>query len=117
MSCDESQYNGPIVLHLGIMIDGGKAMDKPRPYVTAALLCERVLQEKDESVTIMRVIDKLQYRLEGVGTTLPAGLKPVVAIQGFVSLKSGPVTGDHTIKVVVERPNGDRKDIFTYPGK
>lgn len=92
-------------------------MDKPRPYITAALLCEKVLQEKDESVTIMRIIDKIQYRLEGVGVTLPAGIKPVVAVQGLVSLKSGPVTGDHTIKVVVERPNGDRKDVFTYPTK
>lgn len=92
-------------------------MDKPRPYVTAALLCERVLQEKDEVLTIIRIIDKLQYRLQGIGVPIPAGTKPLVEIQGVVGIKSGPVTGDHTIKVVVERPNGDRKDVFTYPVK
>jgi hypothetical protein len=90
---------------------GVRHMDKPRPYITAALLCEKVLQEKDESVTLMRIIDKLQDRVEG----LPMGVHPAVAIQGFLSLKSGSVTGEHTVKVVVERPNGDRKEVFEYP--
>jgi hypothetical protein len=93
-------------------------MDKPRPYITAALLCERVLQEKDESLTIVRVIDKVQYRLHSFGIpALPEGAKPIVAIEGLLALKSGPATGDHTIKVIVERPNGDRKDVFTFPVK
>jgi len=83
--------------------------------VTAALLCEKVLQEKDEALTIMRIADKLQYKLQGIGTSLPEGIKPIVSIEGVVSLKSGPVVGDHTIKVILERPNGDRKDVFTYP--
>ena len=93
-------------------------MDKPRPYLTAALLCEKVLQEKDEGITIVRVIDKLQYRLQAIGELpLPVGTKPIVAIEGFIGIKSGPITGDHTVKVVVERPNGDRKDVFTFPVK
>ena len=92
-------------------------MDKPRPYVTAALLCEKVLHEKDESLTLVRIVDKMQYRLEGIGVALPEGLKPMVNIQGLVSIKSGPVTGDHTIKVVAERPNGDRKEIVVFPVK
>jgi hypothetical protein len=116
MSCVKSQYNGS-VLHLGILLDGGKAMDKPRPYVTAALLCEKVILEKDEHVTIVRVIDKIQYQVQGVGTILPPGIRPIVPLEGFVSIKSGPITGDHTVKVVVERPNGDRKDVFTLPVK
>lgn len=88
-------------------------MDKPRPYVTAALLCEKVLQEKDESLTLIRIADRVQYRLEGV----PEGLKPVIQIQGLVSVKSGPVIGDHTIRIVVERPSGQRKEVHTQPIK
>ena len=88
-------------------------MDKPRPYVTAALLCEKVLQEKDESLTLVRVTDKLQYRVEG----LPQGIKPMIVIQGLLSIKSGPVTGDHTITIVSEKPSGDRKQVYTIPIK
>ena len=88
-------------------------MDKPLPYVTAAILCEKVLQEKDESISLMRIADRVQYRLEGA----PKGVKPMVAIQGLVSIKSGPVTGDHTVRLVIERPNGDRKEAHTQPVK
>jgi len=89
-------------------------MDKPRPYITAALLCERVIQEKDESLTLVRLIDKIQYSLEGIGVQIPTGIKPVVPLQGLISLKSGPITGHHKIKVVSERPNGERKDVFEH---
>lgn len=90
-------------------------MDKLHPYVTAALLCERVIQEKDESLTIVRIADRLQYRLEGQG--LPAGSKPMVNIQGLVGIKSGPVTGDHEIKIYVEKPSGERKEALNLPVK
>ncbi len=117
MSCLKSQYNGSVAFHVGIEIrtDRSPKMDKPRPYVTAALLCERVLHEKDESLTLVRITDRLQYRIEGSG--LPEGVKPIVPVQGLISVKSGPVTGDHTIKIVVERPNGERKEVFVFPVK
>ena len=85
-------------------------MDKPRPYVSA-LLCEKILQEKDESLTLVRVADRLQYRIEGKG--LPEGIKPMIAINGLVSLKAGPVVGDHTVKIVGEKPNGERKELHS----
>lgn len=88
-------------------------MDKPRPYVTAALLCEKVLQEKDETLTLVRIADRVQYTIQGV----PEGVRPMVAIQGLVSIKSGPVTGDHTIKIVAEKPNGERKEVHSMPVK
>lgn len=92
-------------------------MEKPRPYVTAALLCEKVLQEKDESLTIVRIADKVQYRVEGIGAKLPEGIKPMLNIQGLVSMKSGSVTGEHVIKIVVVRPKGDRKEVASFPVK
>jgi hypothetical protein len=39
------------------------------PYLVAALLCEKVLQEKDETVSIIRMIDR-------VTLTAPASLSP-----------------------------------------
>ena len=90
-------------------------MDKPRPYVTAALLCERVIQEKDESLTLVRIADKIQYLIQGPG--LPAGLKPMINLNGLVSIKSGPVTGEHKITIVMQRPDAIRKELYAIPVK
>jgi hypothetical protein len=87
-------------------------MEKPRPYITAALLCEKVLQEKDESISLVRIADKLEYRFEGPGIT--PGIKPAIALQGFVSLKSGPVVGPHRVSVVIEQPSGQRKEALSF---
>ncbi|MBZ5680330.1 MAG: hypothetical protein LAO24_09515 [Acidobacteriia bacterium] len=92
-------------------------MDKPRPYVTAALLCEKVLVEKDETITLVRVADRIQYSVQGVGVGLPAGLKPIIKLHGLVAIKSGLVTGDHLIDIFIQRPSGDRKEVVTYPVK
>jgi len=81
-------------------------MDKPRPYVTAALICEKLLREKDETLTLVRVADRLQYSLQG----FPAETKPMIQMNGLLSLKSGSVTGDHMIKLVSVKPNGQRWD-------
>ncbi len=82
-------------------------MDKPLPYVTAALLCEKVLQEKDGSLSVIRIADRVEYRLEGA----PEGLRPTVTLAGIVALRSGPVSGDHFLKIIIENPHGDRKEV------
>ena len=87
-------------------------MDKPRPYVTAALLCEKLLHEKDESLTLVRIVDRVQYRLE-VGPGVPKDLRPIIPLQGLVSIKSGDVIGDHIIKIFVTKPNENRKEVFS----
>ena len=109
MSCDKSQYNGSLFIELAM--DWSFNMDKPRPYVTAALLCERVLQEKDESLTVVRIIDKIQYRV--LGNALPEGTKPLISLQGLVGIKSGSAVGNHTIKIIGEKPSGERKDVYS----
>jgi len=48
---------------------------------------------------------------------MPEGAKPGVQISGLVSLKSGPVTGDHLIKLFVENPTGKRQEVYSFPVK
>ena len=88
-------------------------MEKPLPYIQAALLCEKILQEADGSLSIIRIADKLGYRVEG----FPPGYKPAIVLTGLVALKSGPIVGDHAVKVVVENPAGERKEILSTPFK
>lgn len=87
-------------------------MDKARPYLTAAFLCEKVLQEKDGSVSAIRIVDRMTYRVEGLPTGLD--LRPAIPLSFLIAIKSGPVTGTHTVKLLVEKPNGDRKEVFSH---
>jgi hypothetical protein len=84
-------------------------MEKSLPYIQAALLCEKILQQMNGSLSIINIADKLGYRTEG----FPPGYKPALVLTGLVALKSGPIVGDHTVKVVVENPRGERKEIFS----
>lgn len=86
-------------------------MEKSLPYVQAALLCEKILQETNGSLSIIHIADKLDYRAEG----FPPGYKPAIVLTGLLALKSGPVVGNHAVKVTVENPGGERKEIFSTP--
>jgi hypothetical protein len=82
--------------------------NKPLPYVTAAFLCEKILQEANGTISAIRIADKIGYTISG----MPPGFSPTTQISGLLLLKSGPVIGDHLIKVVVEYPDGKRQDAF-----
>ena len=108
--CVESQYNAEF--HIAIRIDRSSKMDKPLPYIAAAFLCERVLQEKDEVISVTRIVDRLHYQIhEGA----PPGTKPVLNLQGLIMIKSGPVSGEHTLKIFAETPSGKRKEVHQLP--
>jgi hypothetical protein len=87
--------------------------DKPLPYVTAALFCERVLQEKDDTLSAMRVADKLTVQFP---LGLPEGIKPAIPVIFFLSLKSGPVVGQQSVTIRAIKPSGGpAKDVQTLP--
>jgi hypothetical protein len=107
-----SQIQGENSAVLIIEIRGG-TMANPHPYIAAAFLCEKVLQEKDEVISAMRIVDRLLYQVQGA----PEGTKPIVNLQGLIMFKSGPVTGDHVIKIIGESPKGHRKEIHSLTVK
>jgi hypothetical protein len=74
-------------------------------------MCEKVLVEKDDSISIVRIADKFEYEMIGA----PQGVRPLIPIQGLVRLTSGAVTGEHIIKVVGENPAGSRRELYQQP--
>jgi hypothetical protein len=52
------------------------------PYLAAAFLCEKVLQEKDEAVSIIRIIDRVTLTVPA--STSPEILPPIVLRQPSV---------------------------------
>jgi|ERR1022692_2081742 hypothetical protein len=77
------------------------------PYLGAAVLCERAIQEADGVLTLVRMIDKI------TGTVVvPQGHDPnvmppfMVSLTMVVMLRAGEARGNYTIKVRPETPIG-----------
>jgi hypothetical protein len=84
------------------------------PYLTAALLCEKVLQEKDGIVSAIRIVDRIIATAQGSG--LPEQMPPLpVNVTVLIMLKSGEVQGSHTIKIQQVAPSGFRSPEMSWP--
>lgn len=75
------------------------------PYVKAALFCEKVLEEKDGVMTLVRVIDKLMQT--AAGPAVPESLPPIsFGMMCVVMLNPGDAIGRHDFSISVEPPSG-----------
>ena len=84
------------------------------PYLTAALICEKVIQEKDETVSIIRMVDRVT--LTTPASASPETLPPVtLSLFDLISLKSGSARGRHTIKWRTETPAGIKQPEILLP--
>ena len=81
------------------------------PLVIAAALCEYVLREPDNAVSLIRIVDKIIMTYKG--DTLPSPI-PMVTLQQhfFISLRSGNYTGEHRISVTWRRPSGLANEVM-----
>jgi hypothetical protein len=72
------------------------------PYVIAAAFCDEALQEKDGTISLIRVVDKLTAY--GTAEQMP----PLTASLAFVlMLRAGTATGrSFTASLSLERPGG-----------
>lgn len=78
---------------------------KDGPYLIAALLCEKILQEKDETVSIIRMVDRVTLTTQAALS--PETLPPIALnLNAFISFKSGSARGRHTVKLRIETPSG-----------
>ncbi len=77
------------------------------PYLNAAVICEKVLQEKDEAVSIIRVVDRIT--VTAAASFSPENMQPIpLNLSAFLSFRSGAAKGRNTIKWVMEEPSGIR---------
>ena len=85
--------------------------DSEGPYLTMAVLCERVLQEHDGVPSLIRVVDRID--LIGPFTvgrdTQPEGVAqppPPIALTLALMIKAGKASGEHKLVVRLRRPDG-----------
>jgi hypothetical protein len=93
------------------------------PYVSAALFCDKVVEGKDNTLTVVRIIDKVEMQVVADDKTLEAlakvadGIvpKPALSVTGVFGIKSGNLEGKFTVHVEVENPVGKRSRIQSFP--
>jgi Family of unknown function (DUF6941) len=84
------------------------------PYLTAALLCEKVLQEKDGILSAIRIVDRIIATAQG--SQPPEQMPPVpVNITALLMLKSGEARGSYTVKIQPVAPSGFKSPEVSWP--
>lgn len=75
------------------------------PYLSAALICEKVLVEGDGVKSAIRIIDKLIYTI--TDSDPPAEMPPL-EFRGrmLIILKAGSVRGKHPLEIKYVTPSG-----------
>jgi hypothetical protein len=78
-------------------------MTNTKPFVSAAFVCERVLQEKDGTTSAIRIIDNFY---------IPASIAPDTSmpVTVFIGLKSD-VPREGIITVIVNTPDGKKNEL------
>lgn len=84
------------------------------PYLVAALLCEKVLQEKDGIISVIRMVDRLAITVNAPGS--PETMPPTpISLNALIALKSGSARGRGTIKWRTEIPSGIKMPDQLFP--
>lgn len=76
------------------------------PFLSAALLCEKVLTEQDGVKSAIRIIDRINRTY--VGPSPPTEMEPFEHnLVLFLKFKSGWARGMNTVKVQPAKPSGE----------
>lgn len=80
------------------------------PYIRSALLCEKVLQERDGVISHIRVVDRIMRTDSRADApeSLEAFQHQLMASLSFVS---GEARGRHTVALELEPPSGLKKNL------
>jgi hypothetical protein len=80
-------------------------MAKARPYLSAAFLCEKLLQEKDNVASAIRMVDVFNVHIP---SNLPADAVPQIVLILFAAFKApdGP-GGTYRVTVRLYSPSGN----------
>jgi hypothetical protein len=94
--------------------DKDMSIIKDGPYLAMAVICERVLQEKDGVLSAIRIIDKITQTIAGPHAP---EVFPGITLNLFalISFKSGISGGKYTIRLSPFSPSGDKLGEFSGP--
>lgn len=89
---------------------------KGGPYIQVAAFCEKVLQEGDGVLSLIRIVDTITQEVEIKGTPPPETLKEAPPLRYrlklVLMLKAGKARGPHQVKITPILPTGETKTPF-----
>ena len=81
------------------------------PYLSAALLCEKLLIERDGVASVIRIIDRVTHT--AVGVSPPEQMEPFnYALTLVVTLKAGWAQGSYPMRIALVSPERGGRDIL-----
>jgi hypothetical protein len=94
----------------------GKKSKTGRPLLAGALFCEKILEEKDNVLSVIRIVDVITLPKP---PDLPPGPEgqpapvPIAQLLAFLSFKSGDAKGESLLQLSVVMPSGKRQPAST----
>jgi hypothetical protein len=77
------------------------------PFLQFACFCDNVLEEKDGTISLIRVVDSVTQT--ATGTDVPEQMTPfVVALKLVIGLRAGKARGRYGVKIRPEDPSGSQ---------
>jgi hypothetical protein len=86
-------------------------MSNAKPIVNVATACEKVLVEKDDVLSLLRIVD-IFYIPDGITEAIP---EVVIPVSGLIVVRGGDFIGEGELSVVIQTPDGSRSDPKTFP--
>lgn len=84
------------------------------PYLSMAVICEKVLNEQDGVLSLIRIIDRVTVGASG--PDVPDEMPPApLNFTVVVSLKSGAARGRHKLVLRPEDPSGHQMNALEVP--
>src|SRR5260370_4447923 len=87
-----------------------------RPLLASAFICERVLQEKDEVLSAIRMVDKFFVTIP---KNLPSDMNPSVLLTIILGFKKAALndTKKHRARLRLQTPSGQPRPLSPSPSK
>lgn len=86
----------------------------PGPYVTVAALCENVLVDVTNALSLIRIVDRIDHT--HMGSEVPDQMPPVpINLKVVIALKPGDARGRHALKLRPEAPSGQQHVAIEVP--
>jgi hypothetical protein len=84
------------------------------PYVQVAAFCETVVEGKDGTLTLVRMVD--QFTRTEASPDAPREMPPSpITLRVVIGLKSGRARGSYELHIVPEKPSGETLPHIIFP--
>lgn len=90
----------------------GELFKQRGPYLSAAFLCEKILEERDGVKSAIRIIDRIIHTVFHPSPP-PEKMEPFnYSVCLYIRLKSGDARGPMTLRVTLVKPSGESPSPF-----